>query len=54
MLRWSIVFFVIGVIAAFFAYGDIQAQAALIAKSIFFVCVALFVITVFAMPLRRS
>jgi len=46
------VFFVIGVVAAFFAYGDVQAQAALVAKSIFFVCVGLFVISVFAVPVK--
>jgi uncharacterized membrane protein YtjA (UPF0391 family) len=53
MLKWSAIFLVIALASAFFAYGDIETQAAMIAKSIFFLFVALFVLTIFGMPVRR-
>ncbi len=44
MLRWSLIFFIIAIVASIFGFTDIAAGAASIAKFIFFVFVALFVI----------
>lgn len=54
MIRWSAVLLAIGVVSAFFAYGDIEPQAALYARTVFFVCSALFVLSIFAAPLRKT
>ena len=53
MLRVSVIFFVLSVIAAFFAYGDVDGQVALVAKTVFFVCVGLFVVSIFVAPVRK-
>ena len=45
MLRWSITFFVIAIIAAIFGFGGIAAGAASIAKILFFIFLTLFVVT---------
>lgn len=45
MLYWALVFFVIAVIAAVFGFGGIAAAAVGIAKILFFVFLALFVLT---------
>lgn len=44
MLRWAVVFFIISLIAAVFGFGGIASAAAGIAKFLFFVFVALFLI----------
>ena len=44
MLRWAVIFFVISIIAALFGFTDIAAGAAEIAKVLFFIFVAVFVI----------
>jgi uncharacterized membrane protein YtjA (UPF0391 family) len=44
MLRWAAVFFVISVIAAMFGFTDIAAGAAGIAKTLFFIFLAICVI----------
>jgi len=46
MLRWSIIFFVIAIIAAIFGFGGIAEGAADIAKVLFFIFLALFVIAI--------
>lgn len=46
MLRWSVIFFVIAVIAAIFGFGGIAEGAADIAKVLFFIFLALFVIAI--------
>jgi uncharacterized membrane protein YtjA (UPF0391 family) len=46
MLRWSVIFFVIAIIAAIFGFGGIAEGAASIAKILFFIFLALFVITI--------
>jgi uncharacterized membrane protein YtjA (UPF0391 family) len=46
MLRWSVIFFVIAIIAAIFGFGGIAEGAADIAKVLFFVFLALFVIAI--------
>ena len=45
MLRWSITFLIIGLIAAVFGVGGIAAGAATFAKILFFIAIAVFVIT---------
>lgn len=46
MLRWSIIFFVIAIIAAIFGFGGIAEGAASIAKVLFFIFLAMFIITI--------
>ena len=45
MLRWSLAFFIIALVAAVFGFGGITASAAGIAKLIFFLFVALFILS---------
>ena len=44
MLRWAVIFLVIALVAAVFGFGGIAATAAGIAKLLFYVFVALFLI----------
>ena len=44
MLRWAVIFFLISVIAAFFGFTDVAAGAAEIAKVLFYIFVAIFVV----------
>lgn len=46
MLRWSIIFFIIAIVAAIFGFGGIAEGAASIAKVLFFIFLALFIITI--------
>lgn len=48
MLGWAIAFFIISIIAAIFGFTGVATAAAGIAKIIFFVFVALFIITLIA------
>jgi uncharacterized membrane protein YtjA (UPF0391 family) len=48
MLRWALIFLVISIVAAIFGFGGISAAAAGIAKVLFFIFVALFVILLIA------
>jgi len=48
MLRWSVIFLIIALIAALFGFGGIAGAAISIAKVLFFVFLALFVITLIA------
>lgn len=45
MLRWSITFFIIAIIAAILGFGDIAGTATGIAKILFFVFLVLFVLS---------
>jgi uncharacterized membrane protein YtjA (UPF0391 family) len=45
MLRWSLIFFVVALIASIFGFTNIAAGAADIAKIIFFVFLALLLVT---------
>jgi uncharacterized membrane protein YtjA (UPF0391 family) len=45
MLRWTLVFLVVAIIAGIFGFGGIYAAAAGIAKFLFFLCIVLFVIS---------
>jgi uncharacterized membrane protein YtjA (UPF0391 family) len=42
MLRWTIGFFIVAVIAAVFGFGGITAGSALVAKMLFFIFIMLF------------
>jgi uncharacterized membrane protein YtjA (UPF0391 family) len=44
MLRWAIIFFVISVIAGIFGFTGVAAGSAAIAKTLFFLALALFVV----------
>ena len=46
MLKWSITFFIIAIIAALFGFGGIAAGAASIAKVLFFIFLVLFLLTI--------
>ncbi|MFZ6009779.1 MAG: DUF1328 domain-containing protein [Bacteroidota bacterium] len=46
MLRWSVIFFIIAIIAAILGFGGIAEGAASIAKILFFIFIALFLIAV--------
>jgi uncharacterized membrane protein YtjA (UPF0391 family) len=55
MLRWSLAFFVIAIIAALFGFGNIAAGAASIAKVLFFIFLTLCVLVlVFGATLFRK
>lgn len=45
MLNWAVTFFIIAIVAAVFGFGGIAASAAGIAQMLFWVFVALFVVS---------
>ncbi len=45
MLYWSIVFFIISIVAAIFGFGGIAENSAGIAKILFFVFLVLFIVS---------
>ena len=45
MLRWSIVFLIVALIAGLFGFTEVYAPATLIAKVLFFVFLVLFVVS---------
>jgi uncharacterized membrane protein YtjA (UPF0391 family) len=45
MLRWTVIFLVVAIIAAIFGFGGIAAGATSIAKVLFFIFLVLFVIS---------
>lgn len=54
MLRWSVIFFVVALIAAVFGFGGIAAGAASVAKILFFIFLAIFVITLIAGAMKKA
>ncbi len=54
MLHWALVFFVVAIIAAVFGFGGIASASAGIAQILFFVFLALFVVTLLMRILRRA
>ena len=48
MIKWAIVFAVISVIAAIFGFTGISADSAAVAKMLFFIAVAIFVVFLIA------
>lgn len=45
MLRWSIIFFILSVLAAIFGFGGVAADTAWIAKTLFLIFMVLFAIS---------
>jgi uncharacterized membrane protein YtjA (UPF0391 family) len=45
MLRWSVIFLIVAIIAAIFGFGNIAANATGIAVILFYIFLALFVIS---------
>lgn len=54
MLSWSVVFFVLALIAAFLGFGGIATAAAGIAKFLFFVFLVLFIASFFFRAAGRA
>jgi len=47
MLRWTLIFLVIAIVAAIFGFGGIAAGATSIARVLFFIFLVLFIISFF-------
>jgi uncharacterized membrane protein YtjA (UPF0391 family) len=45
MLRWSIIFFIVAIIAAIFGFGGLSQDLASIAKILFFIFIVVFAVT---------
>ncbi len=54
MLSWVAVFFVLSIVAAVFGFGGIAADAASIAQILFFIFIALFVISLLMQLARKG
>lgn len=48
MLSWAVIFFVVAIVAAVFGFGGIASAAAGIAQVLFWIFVALFVVSLIA------
>lgn len=46
MLKWAIIFFVVSLVAGFFGFSVVSAASARIAKVLFFIAVAIFLLFV--------
>ncbi len=53
MLRWTIIFIVIAIIAAIFGWGEIYKDAQSIAQILFFIFIVLFVISLLSRLFKR-
>ena len=53
MLRWTVIFLVIAIIAAIFGFTGIAVGAAAIAKILFFIFIILFLLSLIAGGFRR-
>lgn len=53
MLRWSITFFIVAIIAALFGFSEIAGTATGIAKVLFFVFLVLFVLSLLFSGVRK-
>lgn len=53
MLKWTVIFLIVALIAAIFGFGGIAAGAASIAKILFFIFLVLFIISLIAGAVRR-
>ena len=53
MLSWAVIFFVVAIIAAIFGFGGIAAGAVSIAKTLFFIFLILFILSLFVPALHR-
>ena len=50
MLRYAAIFFIVALIAALFGFGGIRDGVAFVAKILFFIFIALFVVAFFVSP----
>lgn len=48
MLKWSVIFFIVSIIAALFGFTDISAGSAAIAKVLFYIFLVLFLVSLVA------
>ena len=46
MLRWTVIFLVVAIIAAIFGFGGVDPGAASIAKILFFIFIVLFLLSI--------
>lgn len=53
MLRWALTFFILALVAALFGFGGIATAAAGIAKLLFFIFLAVFLISLIAHGVRK-
>jgi uncharacterized membrane protein YtjA (UPF0391 family) len=53
MLRLTVIFFVIAAVAGIFGFGEVDGAVMFIAKTIFFLFLGLFVLSLFVLPQRR-
>lgn len=55
MLRWTIIFLVVAIIAAVFGFGGVAAGATSIAKILFFIFIVLFLVSlIFGKSVNKS
>jgi uncharacterized membrane protein YtjA (UPF0391 family) len=54
MIRWTVIFLIIAIVAAIFGFGGIAAGAAYFAKVIFFIAVVIFLVSLIAGATRRN
>ena len=54
MLRWVVIFLIVAIVAAIFGFGGIAGAAVSIAKTIFFIAIVLFLISMVAHMMRRK
>ncbi|MDR6263208.1 MULTISPECIES: DUF1328 domain-containing protein [Rhodobacterales] len=54
MLYWAVIFFVVAIVAAIFGFGGIASASVGIAQLLFFIFVALFVLTLVVRAVRGA
>lgn len=54
MLRWTLIFLVVAIVAALFGFTDIASGAVAIAKIFFYIFIVLFLLSLIAGGFRRS
>lgn len=54
MLRWTLIFLVVAIVAAVFGFGGVSVAAAGIAKLLFFLFLVLFLVSLLSGLLRRA
>nr|WP_325252879.1 DUF1328 domain-containing protein [Amylibacter sp.] len=54
MLYWAVIFFVVAIVAAIFGFGGIASASVGIAQLLFFIFVALFVLTLIVRAVRGA
>lgn len=54
MLRWTLIFLVVSIVAAVFGFGGVSIAAAGIAKILFFIFLVLFLVSLLGGLMRRA